>query len=202
MKALSDILFVISNGLLIPVILLLLVLAARAVWILFGFYAEYQRNKRITAVFHRLIENYGAPELEHAQTELGRDRKNCVTVCFTNLMEYRDDKIYCEHLLADFQVDVQRLLSKYRNLIKIGPMLGLMGTLIPMGPALVGLASGDIVSMAFNMQVAFATTVVGMAVAAIGLAALQVSKRFYARSLNALDFIFQKNTLQCDKTQY
>ena len=41
-------------------------------------------------------------------------------------------------------------------------MLGLMGTLIPMGPALVGLSTGDIASMAYNMQVAFATTVVAV----------------------------------------
>ena len=75
-------------------------------------------------------------------------------------------------------------------------MLGLMGTLIPMGPALVGLASGDIVSTAYNMHVAFATTVVGMAVAAIGLAALQMNKRFHARSFNDLDFVFQKITAQ------
>lgn len=78
-------------------------------------------------------------------------------------------------------------------------MLGLMGTLIPMGPALVGLASGDIVSMAYNMQVAFATTVVGMAVAAIGLATLQMNKRFYARSFNDLDFVFQQ--LQRNETE-
>jgi biopolymer transport protein ExbB/TolQ len=69
-----------------------------------------------------------------------------------------------------------------------------MGTLIPMGPALVGLASGDIASMAYNMQVAFATTVVGMLTAGIGLATLQVRQQFYARSLNALEFIFHKLT--------
>ena len=71
-------------------------------------------------------------------------------------------------------------------------MLGLMGTLIPMGPALVGLASGDIVSMAYNMQVAFATTVVGMAVAAVGLAILQVNKRFLPDFLMIL-ILFPKN---------
>ena len=36
-----------------------------------------------------------------------------------------------------------------------------MGTLIPMGPALVELSTGDIGSMAYNMQVAFSATVVG-----------------------------------------
>lgn len=40
------------------------------------------------------------------------------------------------------------------------PHKWLMGTLIPMGPALVGLANGDISTMAYNMQVAFSTTVV------------------------------------------
>ena len=71
-------------------------------------------------------------------------------------------------------------------------MLGLMGTLIPMGPALVGLAAGDISSMARNMELAFSTTVVGMLVAAIGLAGLQLSQRYYARSLNDIEFIVDK----------
>ena len=196
MKTLSDILFVISNGLLIPVIILLLYLAMRAVWVLFCFYNEYKQKMKIAGIFRQMIQNYSPEELDLAQEQLDSPGKDCVAACFQNLLFHKDDKIYCEHLLADFQVDVQKQLSKYRILIKLGPMLGLMGTLIPMGPALVGLASGDIVSMAYNMQVAFATTVVGMAVAAIGLAALQMNKRFYARSFNDLDFVFQKITAQ------
>ena len=46
------------------------------------------------------------------------------------------------------------------------------------------------------MQVAFATTVVGMAVAAVGLAILQVNKRFFARFFNDLDFVSQKLAIQ------
>ena len=59
----------------------------------------------------------------------------------------------------------------------------------PMGPALVGLATGDIASMAYNMQVAFATTVVGMVIAAIGVVTLQIRQRWYAREINDLEFI-------------
>ena len=70
-------------------------------------------------------------------------------------------------------------------------MLGLMGTLIPMGPALVGLATGDISAMAYNMQVAFATTVVGLLVAAIGVATLQVRQRWYAREANDLEYLVE-----------
>lgn len=192
MKALSDFLFIISNGLLIPVIILLLYMALRAIWILFGFYGGYMEKKRIGTAFRRLINNYSFEEMEQAGNTLDGCSQNCVTTCFSNLISHSDDKIYCEHLLADFQVDVQKQLSKYRALIKFGPMLGLMGTLIPMGPALVGLAGGDIVSMAYNMQVAFATTVMGMAVAAIGLVAMQADRRFYARLYNDLEFVFRK----------
>ena len=96
---------------------------------------------------------------------------------------------------------MQKQLSKHRLLIKFGPILGLMGTLIPMGPALVGLASGDIASMASNMQVAFATTVVGMAVAAIGLATLQGNKRFMHVVLATLTLYF-KNLMRHETESY
>ncbi len=58
MKILSEILFVISNGLMIPVLGLLLYLSARAVSLLFAFYKEYSRKKRIAGMFRHLIQNY------------------------------------------------------------------------------------------------------------------------------------------------
>ncbi len=73
----------------------------------------------------------------------------------------------------------------------MGPILGLMGTLIPMGPALVGLATGDIASMAYNMQVAFATTVVGLVVSAIGFVTQQVKERWAMKNLAILEFVAQ-----------
>jgi len=68
-------------------------------------------------------------------------------------------------------------------------MLGLMGTLIPMGPALVGLSTGDIASMAYNMQVAFATTVVGLFAAAIGFITQQVKQRWFLQDMANLEFV-------------
>ena len=68
-------------------------------------------------------------------------------------------------------------------------MLGLMGTLIPMGPALVGLSTGDISSMAYNMQVAFATTVVGLFSSAVGFMTQQVKNRWYMQDMTNLEFV-------------
>ncbi len=44
--------------------------------------------------------------------------------------------------LADFDFDSQRRLARTRLLVRAGPALGLMGTLIPLSPALEGLAQG------------------------------------------------------------
>lgn len=80
-------------------------------------------------------------------------------------------------------------MATSKVLTKMGPILGLMGTLIPMGPALVGLASGDIASMAYNMQVAFATTVVGLVVSAIGFLTQQVKERWAVANLTMLEYL-------------
>ncbi len=85
-----------------------------------------------------------------------------------------DSEAHVERLLSEFEVAADKDLSTSKTLTKMGPMLGLMGTLIPMGPALVGLAAGDISSMAYNMQVAFATTVVGLFASGIGFVTQQV----------------------------
>ena len=60
-----------------------------------------------------------------------------------------------------------------------------------MGPALVGLAAGDIASMAYNMQVAFATTVVGLVVSAIGFLTQQVRERWLSSNLAMLEYLAQ-----------
>ena len=75
-----------------------------------------------------------------------------------------------------------------------------MGTLIPMGPALVGLSTGDIASMAYNMQVAFSTTVIGLFAGAIGLMTQQVKRRWYLKDMANLEFITNLLTAEQGET--
>lgn len=53
-------------------------------------------------------------------------------------------------------------LNRIRFVIRTGPSLGLMGTLIPMGTALSSLSQGDMLAMSSNMVTAFTTTIVGL----------------------------------------
>ena len=96
---------------------------------------------------------------------------------------------YSDFLISNFENEAEKDLALSKMLAKMGPILGLIGTLIAMSPALVGLSTGDISGMAYNMQVVFATTVVGLVVSAVGLVTLQVKQRWYAKDVNNLDYI-------------
>lgn len=194
METISNTLFWISNGLLVPVVVLLLLFLIRALVLAASFFGEFYRRRERQQKLTSLLEGDPAllkPGLEALSARSDADRTPLLRT-LRALLAHSHDAAWRERLLANYEVDAEKELGHSRTLAKIGPMLGLMGTLIPMGPALVGLAAGDLASMAYNMQVAFATTVVGMLVAAIGVATLQVKQRWYARESNDLEFIAQK----------
>ena len=104
------------------------------------------------------------------------------------LHELNWDPVHCEKRIFDISRQSEHELERARFMMKIGPMLGLMGTLIPMGPALAGLASGNIESMAYNMQIAFGTTVVGIFVAGVGLLLYSVKRHWFADEIASLQY--------------
>ena len=106
-----------------------------------------------------------------------------------DLISHSPTEAYSDFLISNFENEADKDLSLSKLLAKMGPILGMMGTLIAMSPALVGLSSGDITGMAYNMQVVFATTVVGLVISAIGLITLQFKQRWYAKDVNNLDYI-------------
>ena len=76
-----------------------------------------------------------------------------------------------------------------RLLTKLGPVLGLIGTLISMSPALVGLSTGDISGMAYNMQVVFSATVVGLVISVVGLFTQQLKSRWHQQDISRLEYV-------------
>jgi len=189
MDEITKILYWISTGLLIPVIILLLLFFAKALLLIGTFYSMYIQklkfNKQMKEVFDQLTKENVRDTLA---STLYTD-KLLSSIYLKKLLSVLPDCIYYDKTLNDFEIMCQKELAGSQTLAKIGPILGLMGTLIPMGPALVGLASGDIASMASNMQVAFATTVIGLVIGAIGFIVLQIKRRWFAADINNLEFV-------------
>lgn len=179
MHYISETLYWISTGLMVPVVILLVLLFARALWLIIGFFGQYLQVKREEAVLREQFQHVDATCLEQVQEALPQASHLLVTPYLANMLQYAGQTHQLNLQAAGFELAADRELATCKTLTKLGPMLGLMGTLIPMGPALVGLAQGDISSMAYNMQVAFATTVVGLFCSAVGYLIGQIKERWF-----------------------
>jgi len=91
--------------------------------------------------------------------------------------------------LADFDFDSQRRLSRTRMLVRAGPALGLMGTLIPLSPALTGLANGDTGALSHDLRVAFSVTVIGLLIGAVAFGLSLSRDRMYSQDLSDLQYL-------------
>lgn len=92
-------------------------------------------------------------------------------------------------LLAEYDYRSLRRLERTRILVRMGPALGLMGTLIPLSPALAGLADGDVATLTENLRVAFGVTVAGILVGAIAFAISLVRDRLYAQDYSDVEYV-------------
>ncbi|MDE5612864.1 MAG: MotA/TolQ/ExbB proton channel family protein [Odoribacter sp.] len=189
MNTISDIMFWISTGLLVPVVVLLIALFFRALLLVGSFFGQYMAIRKTDKIIREQMEGLTPDKVDELAEKLPAKTTSLVVVYMRRILEERHSSAQVQRLLANFEIAADKDLATSKTLTKLGPILGLMGTLIPMGPALVGLSTGDIASMAYNMQVAFATTVIGLFAGAIGFLTQQVKQRWYLQDMTNLEFL-------------
>ncbi|HEY6759307.1 MAG TPA: MotA/TolQ/ExbB proton channel family protein [Baekduia sp.] len=101
--------------------------------------------------------------------------------------------------LADYDLGSLRRLERTRFLVRAGPALGLMGTLIPLSPALDGLARGDVQQLSDNLRIAFSVTVVGLLTGALAFGISLVRDRLYAQDYSDVEFVAATLTTPADQ---
>jgi biopolymer transport protein ExbB/TolQ len=92
-----------------------------------------------------------------------------------------------ERALVDYELAVQRSLDRTRLLVRAGPAIGLMGTLIPLIPGLAALAGGDVSTLANDLRDAFGATVDGLLVGTVAFALTLTRTRMYTEDLACLE---------------
>lgn len=109
-----------------------------------------------------------------------------------SLAESRLDDGGLEHLVLEQEERVRSALGGSRILVKVGPSLGLIGTLIPMGTALAALASGNLQAMAGQMVVAFTTTIIGLACGTIAYVILMLRTSWINETIREQRFLAER----------
>ena len=92
-----------------------------------------------------------------------------------------------KRLLSQIEAKYVKSTSRTDLLAKISPMIGLMGTLIPLGPGVVAMGQGQVDVLSSSIEIAFDTTIAGLVVAAVALFISRFRKRWYEDYLVALE---------------
>lgn len=83
----------------------------------------------------------------------------------------------------ELEVVALKQLESLRIVTRISPMLGLIATMVPMGPALQALADGNIQGISENLIIAFAAVIWSLVVSAMTFWPASVKKRWCANEL-------------------
>jgi len=194
-EILSGALHVVSQSLLIPVIAGLLLFMVYAIVTLGGLISEY--SGRIRTDFKELesaiksISNPGTPEkiIEVVDSmDIPQSQKAVLTdIAGTAELGPKSREALARKLIENEELRAAKSLEKTDIVTRLGPTLGLMGTLIPMGPGLAALGAGDINTLAQAIIIAFDTTVVGLASGGIAYIISKVRRRWYEEYLSNLE---------------
>jgi biopolymer transport protein ExbB/TolQ len=186
METLSNILYWLSTGLFVPVMLGTVIMFIYSLVLSGYFYGNY---KEFLGYKKSIRPHLIKAEVEHLIAIKASSPKSEILPYVAELLQVQRSKAAMERVLTDFEMAADKNLGRYKTLSKLGPILGLVGTLIPMGPALAGLGQGDVSSMSWNMQVAFSTTVIGLFAGTLGFLMLQPRQRILMGYLADLEFL-------------
>jgi outer membrane transport energization protein ExbB (TC 2.C.1.1.1) len=195
-SSLFGILYTFSASLLYPVVIILILLVVFSLMLIGEFLSEYAKRHRdirnLELCCNKVREHVKSQEFGKAASSLRNVKQNFMVTSFATAAAGHLEKNMIpaiEWLSQEYEIRMAKRLEQTRIVATIAPMLGLMGTLIPLGPALIGLSQGDIVQLANNLMIAFATTVIGLFAGSIGYVLTQVRKRWYWQDMADIDYI-------------
>ena len=179
----------------IPVIVILMILIAVAVFMIGWLITEALTERRhLKVVMPRFVDQINAAP--DSQT---------VVNCINESAWLRRQKIALTEITAHPQITplmreslaiklireeksfYSRRLRVSDFIAKVAPMFGLLGTLIPLGPGIIALGQGDTITLSSSLLTAFDTTILGLIAAAVSLFISSVRSRWYEEYMAVLE---------------
>ncbi|PTN35577.1 MotA/TolQ/ExbB proton channel family protein [Desulfonatronum sp. SC1] len=180
---LASFIYLVSSSLLLPVLLLLSLIT---VWLLtysgqfFGLWLARRRLSTPANAIESLtalhFNGFSAPVRAFGQA-------------FDQVRQTPGAEIAVLNLLRDTEHGMWRSLDRLKMLIRIGPGLGLMGTLIPLGTGLAALGQGDLTRLSGDLVIAFTTTVVGMALGLLSYFFFTIQRRWVEEDVKNMELL-------------
>ena len=185
---LKSFIYIVSSSLLYPVLFLLTLLTLVVLIYTGSFIAELIERKRLRKIeTGKIIETVDSGKIEglfsHHVIEYFAALKKILEI----RSEIQDSTV--ENLLQKHVLKLKKTLDRTGMIVRIGPGLGLIGTLIPMGTGLASLGQGDITKLSSDLVIAFTTTVAGLMLSLVAYFINTVRKRWVEEDISMMEYI-------------
>ena len=179
-----------------PVVLVLLIMLVLTIIMAGSFAVEFfAERKLLTENIPKLIEKINTARLDEVKDIikeshiLNRQKAAINKLIDADDMDDATRESYAAQLLFDEEEHYRKDLRQAETVLKLGPMFGLLGTLIPLGPGLIALGKGNTQALSESLLVAFDTTSLGVIISAIAFVIYQLRKSWYNRYSVGLESI-------------
>ncbi len=200
----QTILYTISTALLCPVVIMLILLSLWLIIYAGGFLAEWVKRRQFR--FNSLVSDSleiiqregGLPAeiVKNLPLHIGNYTKELADIVRDN-RSFQEERV--ENLIQKKEYSLVKEVDKIRLVVRIGPSLGLMGTLIPMGTGLAGLAQGNMAQLSSSLILAFTTTVVGLALGITAHFFSVVRQQWVTEDMRHIELITEAMTKNSDQ---
>ena len=190
-ETLTALIHILSESLLTPVIVLLVVSVIIVILAFGGLINEYISRKPIKSNdLENLVRRVSfSANVEQMKSEINNsslfDYQKVVLTRIADNYDIGPDarKALASELISAEETRLIKKTNKTDILVRVGPSLGLLGTLIPLGPGLAALGTGDIATLAQSLTIAFDTTVTGLTIGALSYLISKYKKQWYEAEL-------------------
>lgn len=192
----QELLHNIAQGLLYPTMAILIVLLVYAIWCIGSLCVEglvERRHFRVAMpeLLARIDDaSYdGLYAVIDASGLLGYQKRELETLVAYGYLPEESRVALAKRMLSEQEDAYTKVASRTDIVAKIAPMIGLMGTLIPLGPGVVALGQGQTELLSSSIEIAFDTTIAGLTVAIVSMIVSRFRKRWYEGYLTAMESI-------------
>jgi len=199
MEFLSKAMRAIAAAMKYPVIILLLLLIALSVFMIGWLVTEYLTERRHLKIMMPLLvdnlnesDDSGKIRLCIQKSGLLKRQKTALNELtrHPNITPLMRESL-AVRLIHEEQNFYDRRLKVSDVIAKIAPMLGLLGTLIPLGPGIIALGQGDTITLSSSLLTAFDTTILGLIAAAVAVVISTIRSRWYDNYMSVLETIME-----------
>lgn len=202
---LNDAMRSICSHLQVPVIVILLCICAISIIIVGTLIAERIFERRHLKVWMpRLVDELKRGEIppeESIRRSALLKRQKIVLIELTDHKDLTDTmrEALAVRLLQESKSRYDTIVKISDTITKIGPALGLLGTLIPLGPGIIAMGQGDTYTLSQSLRIAFDTTIIGLTCGCVNMVVSTIRKKWYTNDMSILETLMEC-ILEVEKT--